>query len=212
MGADAGVLADAARREGIGGVVTRLKPQTRVSPFSGRALTAHLGYTPHKAALLERVAPGVVVVLDMGEPQSTGIGEIMATYLAGRGAAGAVFNGLVRDAEAIDVIGMPVFSLGVGIGTRAGCGQFEAIDEPVWPKESASSPSTSLRAAEEESYAYRLPTRARSVRLTPKLSPATVRSSKRSRAASQRHRSGSGTKHRPWTSALQLGQLYNRKL
>jgi regulator of RNase E activity RraA len=139
--ADAYTLADAARRLGVGGVVTRLKPQTRATQFSGRALTARVRYTPHTpvplanygiAELLERVAPGDVLVLDMGGQELTGMGDIVATYLARQGVAGAVINGLIRDAEEIDMTGLPVFSLGVGIGTIAGRGFIEDIGEPVW--------------------------------------------------------------------------------
>jgi regulator of RNase E activity RraA len=139
--ADAYTLADAARRLGVGGVVTRLKPQTRASQFHGRALTARVRHTPHTpvpladygiAELLERIGPGDVMVLDMGGLQFTGMGDIVATYLARQGVMAAVVNGLIRDAEEIEETGLPVFSLGVGIGTIAGRGMIEGIGEPVW--------------------------------------------------------------------------------
>jgi regulator of RNase E activity RraA len=138
---DAYTLADAARRLGVGGVVMRLKPQTSVTQFCGRALTARVRYTPNKPVpladygigeLLERARPGDVVVLDMGGQLLTGMGDIVATYLAQLGAAAAVVNGLIRDAEEIDASRLPVFSLGVGIGTIAGRGTIEGIGEPVW--------------------------------------------------------------------------------
>ncbi len=138
---DAYTLADAARRLGVGGVVMHLKPQTDNTQFCGRALTARVSYTPNKPVpladygigeLLERARPGDVVVLDMGGQRLTGMGDIVATYLARLGAAAAVVNGLIRDAEEIDRCHLPVFSLGVGIGTIAGRGLIEGIGEPVW--------------------------------------------------------------------------------
>ncbi len=138
---DAYTLADAARRIGVGGVVMGVKPQTRNTQFTGRALTARVCHVPNTAVplgdygigqLLDQVKAGDVVVLDMGGVRLTGMGDIVGTYLARIGAAGAVVNGLIRDAEEIDATGLSVFALDVGIGTVAGHGFIEGIGEPVW--------------------------------------------------------------------------------
>lgn len=138
---DAYTLADAARRIGVGGVVMGIKPQTRATQFTGRALTARVRHVPNTAVplgdygigqLLDQVKAGDVVVLDVGGVRLTAMGDIVGTYLARIGAAGAVVNGLIRDAEEIDATGLSVFALDVGISTVAGHGFIEGIGEPVW--------------------------------------------------------------------------------
>lgn len=136
---DAYTLADAARRCAIGGVVDGLKPQTDRSGFVGRALTARVEYQPHTplplgqygaAALLDRVAPGDVVILDGGGRPMSAFGDLAAMIIQRRGGVAAVVNAAVRDVEDIDP-GFPLFALGVAITSIASHGFITGVGEPV---------------------------------------------------------------------------------
>jgi regulator of RNase E activity RraA len=140
---DAYTLGDAARRAMTGGVLRCLQPQTSVTTFVGRALTARVCYEQHKtvplseygaAALRDRVQPGDVIVIDGGGLMMSAMGELAYANLARRGAAGAVLNACMRDAEQIDAmqLGLPVFALGTAIETVAGHARIIDIGEPVY--------------------------------------------------------------------------------
>jgi regulator of RNase E activity RraA len=137
---DAYTLADAARRHGTGGVLDTLRPLTPATTMAGRALTVRVEHLPHGSVplagygigpLLDRIAPGDVLVMDAGGLRLTAMGALVAAHLALRRAAGAVVNGLVRDVEEIGQEGVPVFALGAGITTIAGRGRIAGIGEPL---------------------------------------------------------------------------------
>ena len=136
---DAYTLADAARRHGAGGVVHSLKPQTNAIRFVGRALTARIEYDPNReiplgqygaAALLDRVSPDDVVVLDGGGRYLSALGDLAAALIERRGGVAAVVNAGVRDAENIDP-GFPMFAIGVAISSIARHGFITGVGEPV---------------------------------------------------------------------------------
>ena len=65
----------------------------------------------HKAIYVAR--PGDVIVADAkGFTEAGAWGEIMAVAAQARGIAGLVFNGAVRDSQAMTELGFPVFSRG----------------------------------------------------------------------------------------------------
>jgi 4-hydroxy-4-methyl-2-oxoglutarate aldolase len=64
-------------------------------------------------AALVASSPGSVIVCDGGGTASTGlVGEFMATDAAGRGLAGMVIDGPVRDLDDLDRLGFPVLCRG----------------------------------------------------------------------------------------------------
>ena len=63
---------------------------------------------------LELLEPGhVLVVAAGGSTERAIVGEIMCSYAKGRGCAGMVIDGSVRDAHALGSLGLPVFARGV---------------------------------------------------------------------------------------------------
>src|SRR5438270_110604 len=91
---DAYTIADAARRHGVGGAIHALKPQTNAVRFVARALTARIEYRPNEdialsrygaAALLDRVSPGDVVVLDGGGHFLSALGDLAVAIIRRRG-------------------------------------------------------------------------------------------------------------------------------
>jgi regulator of RNase E activity RraA len=136
---DAYTLGDAARRRSIGGVVDGLKPQTNRTGFVGRALTARVEYHPNTplplgqygaAALLDRVAPGNVVIVDGGGRMLSAFGDLAILIIQRRGGVAAVVNAAVRDVEDIDP-GFPLFARGVAITSIASHGCITGVGEPV---------------------------------------------------------------------------------
>jgi 4-hydroxy-4-methyl-2-oxoglutarate aldolase len=61
-------------------------------------------------------APGSVLVVDVGGVAARGyFGEVLATGALARGIAGLVIDGGVRDTEALEALGFPVFSTTVAL-------------------------------------------------------------------------------------------------
>ncbi|MEU1515669.1 fumarylacetoacetate hydrolase family protein [Streptomyces sp. NPDC005811] len=70
------------------------------------------GMNAQKRAV-EELRPGHVLVMDARRDPSAGtIGDILALRAAGRGAAGVVTDGAVRDSAAVADMGLPVFAAG----------------------------------------------------------------------------------------------------
>ncbi len=64
--------------------------------------------------VLDSVTPGdILVVAAKGSPYSGCLGEMLTTYLKGRGGVGAVVDGCVRDWPNIQKIGLPMWTCGV---------------------------------------------------------------------------------------------------
>lgn len=63
---------------------------------------------------IDSIQPGQVLVIDAGGDLSGGmIGDVLATRLRTRGAAGAVIDGAIRDLAGIREVGLPVAARGV---------------------------------------------------------------------------------------------------
>lgn len=94
----------------------RIRPMHGSGGMAGVALTVKArpgdNLMLHKA--LDMAQPGDVIVVDAGGDTTNALfGEMMLAYAIKRGVAGLVFNGAIRDADAIREINHPVFAAGV---------------------------------------------------------------------------------------------------
>lgn len=84
---------------------------------------------PQRKAI-EAVGPGQVLVMDCREQgRAASAGEILATRLFRRGAAGLITDGSLRDSPAIARLPLPVFTAGVSAMTNLA--QHHAVDMQV---------------------------------------------------------------------------------
>ena len=95
---------------------SRIRPMHRSGGMAGVALTVKArpgdNLMLHKA--LDMAQSGDVIVVDAGGDTTNALfGEMMLAYAIKRGVAGLVFNGAIRDADAIRDINHPVFAAGV---------------------------------------------------------------------------------------------------
>lgn len=97
--------------------IRRVAGTTRVV---GRAVTVRTTATDstmlhHAAGLVE---PGDVIVVDTGgDVRHAPLGEVVASALAIRGAAGAIVDGTATDIDEITPLGLPVYSRGLSMLT-----------------------------------------------------------------------------------------------
>jgi len=103
---------------GKGALSSRIKPLSPKMRVLGPAVTVELrpgdNLMLHKAIYVAK--PGDVIVADAkGYTEAGAWGEIMAVAAKERGIAGLVFNGAVRDSEAIIRLEFPVFCCGLSI-------------------------------------------------------------------------------------------------
>lgn len=107
-------VSDSMSRMTAGGA--RLRPMHGGGGLAGPALTVKAppgdNLMLHKAIALAQ--PGDVIVVDAGGDLTNALmGEMMLMQMAGRGVAGVVINGAIRDAAYIRGQAMPVFAAGV---------------------------------------------------------------------------------------------------
>jgi regulator of RNase E activity RraA len=83
--------------------------------------------------VLDSVQPGdVLVVAANGDPYTGCLGEMLITYLKGRGGVGAVVDGCIRDWPRVKEIGLPIWANGVTPNYASQAGQFPwAYNVPV---------------------------------------------------------------------------------
>lgn len=96
-----------------GALPSAIKPVAPTMRLAGRAFTvacpAGHNLNIHRAII--QAAPGDVLVVSTGDGWEYGYwGEILSRAAQARGLAGLVIDGGVRDADAIETIGLPVFS------------------------------------------------------------------------------------------------------
>lgn len=101
-----------------GALSSRIKPISPEMVVCGPAVTVRVrprdNLMLHKA--IYAAEPGDVIVADAdGFTEAGAWGEIMAVAAQQRGIAGLIFNGAVRDSQAIAAMGFPVFSLALCI-------------------------------------------------------------------------------------------------
>lgn len=102
--------------ERMGVVHSAIRPLWKGARFQGRALTvwtrAGDNLMVHNA--LELLSPGdVLVVNGEGDERRALLGDRMAQKAASQGALGVVVDGAVRDVEALEELGLPVFARAV---------------------------------------------------------------------------------------------------
>jgi 4-hydroxy-4-methyl-2-oxoglutarate aldolase len=102
---------EASGREGLVDIpLIQLIPNSRVT---GPARTALCGQDDNLMvhAVIEHIQPGEVLVLSMPEPTPVAlVGELLATQVKVRGAAGILVDGAVRDVSELIELGLPVWS------------------------------------------------------------------------------------------------------
>ena len=82
----------------------------------GTALTVHCSEGDNALLhyAMDMAQPGDVIVLDGSGCMSRSLcGEIMFNYAKSKGIAGFVLDGCIRDADAVDSIGLPVYAKGI---------------------------------------------------------------------------------------------------
>lgn len=93
------------------------------------------GHNPYaiEIALVDDLEPGDVAVFACNGPTERigPWGELLSTAASGRGAAGCVTDGLVRDVRQIRAMGFPVFAGGIRPLDSKGRGEMMAKDVPV---------------------------------------------------------------------------------
>lgn len=107
-------LGDGMDRMGV--VHSAIHPFWRGARFQGRALTVwtRAGDNLLVRAALDLIVPGdVLVVNGQGDETRALLGDRMAAKAAGQGAVGVVVDGAVRDVEALEELGLPVFARAV---------------------------------------------------------------------------------------------------
>jgi 4-hydroxy-4-methyl-2-oxoglutarate aldolase len=93
-----------------------IKPLTRQSRFVGTALTVRTRPVDNLApyAALKFAKPGDVLVVAVdGDATTSILGDILLGMAKNAGVVAAVTDGLVRDIEGINQVGMPVFAQGL---------------------------------------------------------------------------------------------------
>lgn len=107
-------VSDSMSRLAAGG--TRLRPMHRDGVLAGPALTVKTrpgdNLMLHKA--IDVALPGDVIVVDAGGDTTNSLmGELMLAYAIGRGVAGFVLYGAIRDAADFLARNLPVFATGI---------------------------------------------------------------------------------------------------
>ena len=104
-------LYEAAGREGlVDAPLVQLLPGSRAA---GPARTVLCGQGDNLMvhAVIERIQPGDVLVLTMPEPEPVAlIGELLATQVKVRGAAGILVDAACRDVEELVKLGLPIWT------------------------------------------------------------------------------------------------------
>jgi len=115
---DPATLYEAAGRKG--NVDPAIRPAWRGAKVCGRAITVEC---PPCDNLMLHIAvanakPGAIIVATVGGYLLAGAwGEILTEAAQARGVAGLVIDGAVRDIDAIEALGFPVFSRGLAIAS-----------------------------------------------------------------------------------------------
>lgn len=131
-GRPSGNVSDAAGRGGS--LVRTIKPVTPERRFVGSALTIDCGRHDNLAfwVALESVQEGDVMMVATHDHDGCAVvGDLIISFARNRGAAAVVTDGMVRDAEALIEIGIPVFAAGIRPSgpTKRGPG---SVGLPVW--------------------------------------------------------------------------------
>lgn len=94
----------------------RIRPITRAMRFAGVALTVHTRARDNLApyAAIEFARPGdVLVVATDGYTEASVVGDILLGMAKNKGVAALVTDGMVRDVDGLNAVGIPVFARGL---------------------------------------------------------------------------------------------------
>lgn len=112
--APTGWVVDANGRRGA--LDYRIRPLTRVQRFCGVALTvwsrARDNLTPYAAIQFARPGDVMVIAADAYEEASV-VGDILVGMAKNQGVSAFVTDGMVRDIEGLNAVGLPVFARGL---------------------------------------------------------------------------------------------------
>lgn len=109
-----GWVVDANERRGA--IDYRIRPLTRAIKFCGVALTVQSRGRDNLApyAAIEYARPGDVLMVTTGDYQEASVaGDIMIGMMKNQGVAAFVTDGLVRDIEGLNAVGIPVCARGL---------------------------------------------------------------------------------------------------
>ncbi len=112
--APSGWVVDANERRGA--IDYRIRPLTRAVRFCGIALTVRSRGRDNLApyAAIEYARPGDVLMVTTGDYQEASVaGDIMIGMMKNQGVAAFVTDGLVRDIEGLNAVGIPVCARGL---------------------------------------------------------------------------------------------------
>lgn len=130
--APSGNVSDAAGRGGS--MDPEIKPRTPNFRFAGTALPIDAGRHDNLAfwAALDSIQPGDVMMVSTHDHTDCAVvGDLIISFARNRGAVAVVTDGMIRDVEALEEVGLPVFSRGVRPSgpQKAGPG---SVGLPVW--------------------------------------------------------------------------------
>ena len=114
VGLPIGNIIDAQGR--VGAIDYRIKAITSVNTFVGPIITVDAGPRDNLApwAALEHVQHGdILMIATGGYSDSSVIGDMFVGMAKNAGVAGIVTDGVVRDREGIDMVGIPVYAMGI---------------------------------------------------------------------------------------------------
>lgn len=100
----------------MGAIDYRIRPLTRAMKFCGVALTVHSRGRDNLApyAAIEYARAGDVIVVATGDYQEASVaGDVMVGMMKNQGVAALVTDGLVRDIDGLNAVGIPVCARGL---------------------------------------------------------------------------------------------------
>ena len=112
--ASSGWIVDANGRRGA--LTWRIRPLTRAVRFVGTALTVHSRARDNLApyAALAHARPGDVLVIATDDyEEASAAGDVLLGMARNAGVVALVTDGMVRDIEGLDAVGIPVFARGL---------------------------------------------------------------------------------------------------
>jgi len=109
-----GWIVDAMGRQGA--IDHRIRPLTTATAFTGVALTVRTRARDNLApwAAIAYAQPGDVMVIETGDyEQASVVGDVLLGIARNKGVIACVSDGMVRDIDGIDAVGIPVFARGL---------------------------------------------------------------------------------------------------
>ena len=113
-GVAVGWVVDAMGRQGA--IDHRIRPLTKATSFTGVALTVRSRARDNLApyAAIGYAQAGDVMLIETGDyEQASVVGDILLGVARNKGIVACVTDGMVRDIDGIDEVGMPVFARGL---------------------------------------------------------------------------------------------------